>query len=67
MVRAAAAPGANPGPPNSAPPPPRPPDPPSPKITCETCGFNFIVGSIALAKCPNCGAEVKTGIESEEE
>ena len=68
MVRAAAAPGAGPAPAaNSAPPPPRPPDPPSPKITCETCGFSFIVGSIALAKCPNCGAEVKTGLESEEE
>jgi LSD1 subclass zinc finger protein len=67
MVRAAGAPpGANPAPPNAAPPPPRPPDPPSPRISCETCGFAFIVGSIALAKCPNCGAEVKTGLEPEE-
>jgi LSD1 subclass zinc finger protein len=67
MVRAAAgAPGAPPPPANSAPPPPRPPDPPSPKITCESCGFKFIVGSISLAKCPNCGAEVNTGIPSEE-
>jgi DNA-directed RNA polymerase subunit RPC12/RpoP len=42
-------------------PPPRPPDPPSNRITCPECDFRFIVGDIDLARCPNCGAEVKTG------
>jgi len=47
------------GPP-PAPPPPRPPDPPSPRIECPHCGFKFIVGNIAKARCPNCGNEVDT-------
>jgi predicted RNA-binding Zn-ribbon protein involved in translation (DUF1610 family) len=46
-----------------APPPPPPPEPPSPRVTCESCGFSFIVGRIAVASCPNCGAEVETGFD----
>lgn len=45
------------------PPPPRPPDPPSPRVTCPTCDFSFIVGQVAEAKCPNCGAMVATGVD----
>jgi predicted RNA-binding Zn-ribbon protein involved in translation (DUF1610 family) len=48
-------------PPGPAAPPP--PDPPSPRITCDSCGFSFIVGQIAVASCPNCGAEVTTGYD----
>jgi rubrerythrin len=33
-----------------------------PKITCPECEFTFIIGQIAVAECPNCGAEVETGI-----
>ena len=59
-----AAPGVVPG--GGAPPPPPPqPDPPMPKIECPECGFTFIVGMIATATCPNCSAEVSTGIEEE--
>jgi LSD1 subclass zinc finger protein len=49
------------------PPPPQPPQPdlPMPKIACPECGFTFIVGMIASATCPNCSAEVETGIEEE--
>lgn len=43
------------------PPPPPPPDVPSPRIECPECSFTFIVGNIAVASCPNCGAEVPTG------
>lgn len=52
------------------PPPPPPPPPvnrPSPRIDCPDCSFSFIVGDIAVATCPNCGAEVKTGRGSVEE
>lgn len=59
-----AAPGVSP---EGMPPPPPPPPPPTPKISCPDCAFSFIVGQIALATCPNCGAEVETGIEAEEE
>lgn len=41
------------------PPPPRPPEPPSPRTVCTECEFAFIVGNIDIAKCPNCGAEVR--------
>jgi predicted RNA-binding Zn-ribbon protein involved in translation (DUF1610 family) len=42
--------------------------PPPPKIECPECAFTFYVGSIALATCPNCGAEVETGLgEAQEE
>jgi DNA-directed RNA polymerase subunit RPC12/RpoP len=58
MVRAA--PGADPGA-ASAPPPPRPPDPPANRVQCPNCEFRFIVGEIAVAKCPNCGTDVETG------
>ena len=59
-----AAPGAAPG----QPPPPPPPPPPLPRIECPECDFGFIVGEIAVATCPNCGAEVRTGRgDSEEE
>jgi hypothetical protein len=61
-----AAPGASPPPgngPTAAPPPPRPPDPPSPRVTCSECEFTFIVGQVAEAKCPNCGAMVSTGLQ----
>lgn len=47
--------------PNQAPPSPR--DQPSPRVGCPDCGFTFIVGDIAVAKCPNCGADVPTGRE----
>ena len=59
-----AAPGVAPG---GGPPPPPPPQPdaPMPKIECPECGFTFIVGMIATATCPNCSAEVETGIETE--
>ena len=61
-----AAPGVDPGaaPP---PPPPLPPSPPPPKIACSECGFEFYVGQIAMATCPNCEAEVETGLESVED
>jgi len=57
-----AAPGAIPPEMDGAPPPPPPPPPPMPKITCPECEFTFIIGQIAVAECPNCGAEVETGI-----
>lgn len=43
-----------------------PPDVPAPRITCDDCGFTFIVGDIAVATCPNCGAEVETGFDEDE-
>ena len=59
-----AAPGVMPG---GAPPPPPPvPDQPLPKVQCPECDFTFVVGKIATATCPNCSAEVPTGIEEEE-
>lgn len=74
MVRAAAggpgqAPqgGAGSGPATPTPPPPRPPDPPSPRVTCPECSFRFIVGAVASAKCPNCGAVVETGMSASED
>lgn len=62
-----AAPGVAPGggPPQPPPPPPAKPDLPMPKVECPECGFTFIVGMIATATCPNCAAEVPTGIEEE--
>lgn len=47
---------------NPTPPSPRPPDSPSPRVTCPSCDFTFIVGHVAEAKCPNCGASVATGV-----
>jgi predicted RNA-binding Zn-ribbon protein involved in translation (DUF1610 family) len=54
-------PGGGPMGPPPGPAAPPPPDPPSPRISCESCGFSFIVGRIAVASCPNCGTEVTTG------
>ncbi len=51
-----------PGAGEAQPPPPPPPKPPLPKIECPECAFSFIVGEIAVATCPNCGAEVRTGL-----
>ena len=64
-----AAPGAaGPGVAQPQPPPPPPPvEEPMPKIDCPECGFNFIVGKVATAICPNCGAEVKTGVVEQDE
>jgi LSD1 subclass zinc finger protein len=61
-----AAPGAVAGNQPPAPPPP-PPNAPLPRITCGECEFSFIVGDIAVATCPNCGAEVRTGLGDPEE
>ncbi len=58
------APGAG-GQPPPAPPPP--PSAPSPRSPWPECGFTFIVGDIAVATCPNCGSEVKTGLGGGEE
>ncbi len=58
------APGAAGGPP---PPPPPAPNVPAPRIACPECSFSFIVGDIAVATCPNCGADVRTGRGSAEE
>lgn len=52
-----------PGGPSDTSPPPRPLDPPSPRARCPICEFTFIVGQVAVARCPNCGAEVETGQE----
>jgi hypothetical protein len=60
-----AAPGAVPGQPPVPPPPP--PDAPLPRIECGECEFSFIVGDIAVATCPNCGAQVRTGRGDPEE
>ena len=48
-------------------PPPPPPPAPLPRIECPECDFSFIVGDIAVATCPNCGAEVRTGRGTSEE
>ena len=44
-------------------PPPPPPERPSKRATCRStdCGFSFIVGDVAVAPCPMCGAQVPTG------
>ncbi len=47
-------------------PPPTPPEPSVTRIRCPECGFNFVVGEIAVATCPMCSAEVETGIEVDE-
>ena len=49
-------PGVVPGPGDA--PAPMPPDLPPAKAQCGACSFQFIVGDIDLATCPNCGAEV---------
>lgn len=59
------APGVVPGGGAPPPPPPPPPEQPLPKVQCPECEFSFVVGKIATATCPNCSAEVETGIEEE--
>ncbi|HWB88457.1 MAG TPA: hypothetical protein VG872_04535 [Acidimicrobiia bacterium] len=57
-----------PGATGAAPPPPQPrQEPPMPRIECPECGFNFIIGNVATVTCPNCSAEVSTGIEEEDD
>ncbi len=46
---------------------PPPPPPILPRLTCNECGFSFVVGEIAVATCPMCSAEVPTGLEDESE
>ncbi len=55
--------------PVAAAPPPMPmvPDLPSPRVSCEDCGFTFIVGAVDTAPCPNCGKPVTVVRESEGE
>ncbi len=65
IVRAGNGGGGAPGYPGQAPPPPAPPPPPSPRMTCPECEFSFIVGKVAVAKCPNCGGDVETGFVEE--
>lgn len=60
-----AAPGVAPGG-ASPPPPPPPPEQPLPRVQCPECEFTFVVGKIATATCPNCSAEVATGMAEEE-
>ena len=48
-------------------PPSPPPSTPLPRVQCGECEFSFIVGDIAVATCPNCGAEVRTGLGDPEE
>ena len=68
-------PGGNVGPPDSAPagvpppltaapPPGMPPAPevPSKRVTCPSCEFSFIVGTITTATCPMCSTEVSTDL-----
>jgi Zn finger protein HypA/HybF involved in hydrogenase expression len=46
------------GPEISRPEPPPAPEHPSPRVVCPACDFSFIVGSIEMATCPNCGEAV---------
>jgi LSD1 subclass zinc finger protein len=62
-----AAPGAVTGNQPPVPPPPPQPNVPLPRIECDECEFSFIVGDIAVATCPNCGAQVRTGRGDPEE
>ncbi len=44
-------------------PPPAPEPPPAnvSRTACPVCSFEFFVGEIDVAHCPNCGAEVAVG------
>jgi predicted RNA-binding Zn-ribbon protein involved in translation (DUF1610 family) len=48
------------GPLSAAPPaaPPAAAAAPLPRVTCAACSFEFVVGDIDVATCPNCSAEV---------
>lgn len=48
-------------PPGSVPRPPPAPDVPSERVACPDCAFSFIVGSVDVAVCPMCSAEVSLG------
>lgn len=51
--------------PQTEPIPPIPEEPAS-RITCRACSFQFIVGSVETAICPNCRDEVAVpGLEDE--
>ena len=39
-------------------PSPAPEPAPLPKVSCPECSFEFVVGDIEVASCPNCAAEV---------
>jgi hypothetical protein len=40
--------------------PPTPAEPASlTRVACDQCSFEFVVGEIDVATCPNCSAEVK--------
>ncbi len=49
--------------PSASAPPPAAPEAPPPttlaKVACDQCSFEFVVGDIEVATCPNCSAEVK--------
>ncbi|MEX0826274.1 MAG: hypothetical protein WD184_05950 [Acidimicrobiia bacterium] len=49
------------------PPPPPAPDRPSPRVICPGCGYKFIVGSVEVAPCPNCGEAVTVSSDEGEE
>lgn len=49
------------------PPPPPMPQTPSPRVSCPVCGFSFIVGTVEVAPCPNCGNPVAVGERNEGE
>lgn len=56
--------GAAPGPgapPFGGPSNPPPPEVPSNRISCQSCSFSFIVGSVDSAECPMCGEDVYVG------
>jgi Zn finger protein HypA/HybF involved in hydrogenase expression len=46
---------------------PAPPPITTSKVACPECSFSFIVGEVDMAVCPNCGAEVQTGVEAGEQ
>ncbi len=43
------------------PPAPAPPAIDVSEVRCGECSFSFLVGEVATAPCPNCGAEVDVG------
>ena len=46
-------------PPFQDPAPPMPAPTALPKVACPECSFEFVVGDIEVATCPNCSAEVQ--------
>ncbi len=45
----------------SPPPAPEPPPANVSRVGCPACSFEFFVGEIDVASCPNCGTEVTVG------